>query len=79
MQIRKMKMAFDHFDTQVSPEETQYYRDWLAWGEYMETINSLDDKDKAELNEIDMRIEQAGAERVVMAMRQLDKGPVEFA
>ena len=72
-------MSFDHFDTQVSPEETQYYRDWLAWGEYMETINSLDDKNKAELNEIDMRIEQAGAERVVMAMRQLDKGPVEFA
>ena len=72
-------MAFDHFDTQVSPEETQYYRDWLAWGEYMETINSLDDKDKAELNEIDMRIEQAESEQVVTTMRQLDKGPVEFA
>ncbi len=69
-------MPFDHFDTQISPEETQYYRDWLAWGEYMETINKLDDKAKAELDEIDMRIEQAGAEH---AMQRLDKGPVTFA
>tara|TARA_B100000809_G_C15017222_1_gene487132 strand:+ start:112 stop:336 length:225 start_codon:yes stop_codon:yes gene_type:complete len=74
-----MKMTFDHFDTQVSPEETQYYRDWLAWGEYMETINSLDDKDKAELDEIDMRIEQAESEHVVTTMQQLDKGVVKFA
>ena len=72
-------MTFDHFDTQVSPEETQYYRDWLAWGEYMETINSLDDKDKAELDEIDMRIEQAESEHVVTTMQQLDKGAVKFA
>jgi hypothetical protein len=72
-------MSFDHFDTQVSPEETQYYRDWLAWGEYMETINSLDDKNKAELNEIDMRIEQAEAEHVVTTMQGLDKGAVKFA
>ncbi len=72
-------MTFDHFDTQVSPEETQYYRDWLAWGEYMETINSLDDKDKAELDEIDMRIEQAESEHVVTTMQQLDKGVVKFA
>jgi hypothetical protein len=74
-----MKMTFDHFDTQISPEETQYYRDWLAWGEYMETINSLDDKDKAELDEIDMRIEQAESEHVVTTMQQLDKGVVKFA
>ena len=72
-------MTFDHFDTQISPEETQYYRDWLAWGEYMETINSLDDKDKAELDEIDMRIEQAESEHVVTTMQQLDKGVVKFA
>jgi len=74
-----MKMTFDHFDTQISPEETQYYRDWLAWGEYMETINSLDDKNKAELDEIDMRIEQAESEHVVTTMQQLDKGVVKFA
>ena len=72
-------MSFDHFDTQVSPEETQYYRDWLAWGEYMETINSLDDKNKAELNEIDMRIEQAEAEHVVTTRQGLDKWAVKFA
>ena len=72
-------MTFDHFDTQISPEETQYYRDWLAWGEYMETINSLDDKNKAELDEIDMRIEQAESEHVVTTMQQLDKGVVKFA
>ena len=72
-------MTFDHFDTQVSPEETQYYRDWLAWGEYMETINKLDDKAKAELDEIDMRIEKAEAEHVVTTMQQLDKGVVKFA
>ena len=37
-------MTFDHFDIQITPEETQYYRDWLAWSEYMETINGLDDE-----------------------------------
>ena len=72
-------MTFDHFDTQISPEETQYYRDWLAWSEYMETINKLDDRAKAELDEIDMRIEQAEAEHVVTTMQQLDKGVVKFA
>jgi len=72
-------MTFDHFDTQISPEETQYYRDWLAWGEYMETINSLDDKNKAELDEIDMRIEQAESEHVVTTMQRLDKGAVKFS
>tara|TARA_Y100000034_G_scaffold26386_1_gene31484 strand:+ start:2950 stop:3168 length:219 start_codon:yes stop_codon:yes gene_type:complete len=72
-------MTFDHFDTQISPEETQYYRDWLAWDEYIQTLNSFDDETKQELDEIDMRIEQAEAEHVVTTMRQLDKGPVEFA
>ncbi len=72
-------MTFDHFDTQVSPEETQYYQDWLDWSEYMETINRLDGKAKAELDEIDMRIEKAEVEHVVATMRQLDRGAVKFA
>ena len=50
-------MTFDHFDTQISPEETQYYRDWLAWDEYIQTLNSFDDDVKAELDASDMRIE----------------------
>tara|TARA_B100000745_G_scaffold35775_1_gene22182 strand:- start:617 stop:859 length:243 start_codon:yes stop_codon:yes gene_type:complete len=78
---------FDHFDTQISPEETQYYRDWLAWGEYMETINKLDDESKAEMDEIDMRCEQAAAELdddgthtlfVAAIMEKLDSGAVKF-
>jgi len=57
-------MPFDHFDIQITPEETQYYRDWLAWSEYMETINGLDDESKAELDEVDMQCEKAEAEAV---------------
>ena len=57
-------MTFDHFDTQITPEETQYYRDWLAWSEYMETINGLDDESKAELDEVDMQCDKAEAEAV---------------
>ena len=72
-------MPFDHFDTQISPEESKYYRDWLAWDEYIQTLNSFDGETKQELDEVDMRIEQAEAEHVVTTMRQLDKGPVEFA
>jgi len=72
-------MTFDHFDTQISPEETQYYRDWLAWGEYMETINKLDDESKVELDEIDMQCEKAEAEAVAEKMAQLDRGSISFA
>ena len=72
-------MTFDHFDTQISLEETQYYLDWLDWGKYIQTLNSFDDDVKAELDASDMRIEQAEAEHVVTTMRQLDKGPVEFS
>ena len=74
-----MKMTFDHFDTQVSPEETQACPDWLDWNKYLATLASFDNETKAELDEVDMRIEQAEAEHVVTTMRQLDKGPVEFA
>ena len=51
------QMTFDHFDTQVSHEETQYYRDWLAWGEYVKSHG-------AELDEVDMQCDRAEAEAV---------------
>ena len=70
-------MTFDHFDTQISLEETQYYLDWLDWGKYIQTLNSLDDDVKTELDASDMRVEQAESEHVVTTMRQLDKGPVK--
>jgi len=50
-------MTFDHFDTQITPEETQYYRDWLAWGEYVKSHG-------AELDEVDMQCDRAEAEAV---------------
>ena len=71
-------MTFDHFDTQVSNEETQACPDWLDWNKYLATLASFDDDVKAELDASDMRVEQAEAERVVMTMRQLDKGPAKF-
>jgi len=72
-------MTFDHFDTQISLEETQYYLDWIDWSEYIQTLDSFDDETKRELDEVDMRIEQAESEQVVTTMRQLDRGPAKFA
>ena len=52
---------FDQFDTQVQPEETKECQDYLDHQEYLSTINGLDDEAKAEMDEIDMRCEQAAA------------------
>jgi hypothetical protein len=56
-----MKMTFDHFDTQVSHEETQACQDWNG---YLEMLDSFDNETKAELNEVDMQCEKAEAEAV---------------
>jgi hypothetical protein len=74
-----MKMTFDHFDTQVSPEDSRECDYHMDWNEYVQTLASFDDDVKAELDASDMRVEQAEAERVVMTMRQLDGGPAKFA
>ena len=72
-------MTFDHFDTQVSHEETQACQDWLDWNEYLEMLDSFDNETKAELDEVDMLIERAEAEAVAGTMAQLDRGPTSFA
>jgi len=81
---------FDHFDTQVQPEETKECQDYLDHQEYLSTINGLDDEAKAEMDEIDMRCEQAAAELaeldddgmhmllVAATMEKLDTGAVKF-
>ena len=71
-------MTFDHFDTQITLEETKYFQDWLDWNEYMETIDRLDDESKAELDEIDMQCEKAEVEAIAKKMAQLDRGSISF-
>ena len=72
-------MTFDHFDTQVSPEDSRECDYHMDWNEYVQTLDSFDDETKQELDEVDMRIEQAESEQVVTTMRQLDRGPAKFA
>ena len=81
---------FDHFDTQVQPEETKECQDYLDHQEYLSTSDRLDDKAKVEMGEIDMRCEQAAAELaeldddgmhmllVAATMEKLDTGAVKF-
>ncbi len=81
---------FDQFDTQVQPEETKGCQEYLDYQEYLSMINGLDDEAKAEMDEIDMRCEQAAAELaeldgdgmhtlfVAAIMEKLDRGPVKF-
>ena len=81
---------FDQFDTQIQPEETKECQDYLDHQEYLSTINGLDDEAKAEMDEIDMRCEQAAAELaeldddgmhtffVAAIMEKLDRGAVNF-
>ena len=53
---------FDHFDADVSPEDSQECSRHEDWNDYMQTVDGLNDEAKKELDEIDMRIEQAEAE-----------------
>lgn len=76
---------FDQFDTQIQPEETKEYQDYLDHQEYLSTINGLDCMAKRSLINVDMRCEQAAAELdgthtffVAAIMEKLDRGPVKF-
>ena len=69
---------FDHFDTQIQPEETKECQDYLDHQEYLSTINGLDDEAKVEMDEIDMRCELAHSEYVASIMKMLDLGAVKF-
>ena len=59
----------DHFNTQIQPEETKEYQDYLDHQEYLSTIDRLDDKAKADMARVVL---------VAAKMKTLDRGPVQF-
>jgi len=60
---------FDHFDTQIQPEETKECQDYLDHQEYLSTINGLDDEAKAVMAKVEL---------VAAKMEMLDRGAVKF-